>query len=64
MASAVTTPQPPTVVSIATRLPFGRGCVENVAAVSNASSTDSTLTAPAARVAPRKTLSLLAMAPV
>ncbi len=38
IASAVTTPQPPAVVSTAVRGPSGRGCVANVAAASNASS--------------------------
>ena len=64
IASAVTTPHPPTVVRTATRFPFGSGWVANVAAVSNAPSTDETLMAPAARVAPRNTRSLLAIAPV
>ena len=40
MASAVTTPHPPAVVSTTTLGPLGSGCVANVAAASNASSTD------------------------
>ena len=47
MASAVTTPHPPAVVTTTTRLPRGRGWVAKVAAVSNASSIDVARTAPA-----------------
>ena len=64
IASAVTTPQPPTVVSTTTRLPRGSGCVENEAATSNARSMSSTRIAPVARHTPSNTLSSLAKAPV
>ena len=52
MASAVTTPQPPAVVSTTTFGPAGAGCVANVAAASNASSTVAALVIPAARHSP------------
>ena len=64
MASAVTTPQPPAVVSTTTLGPAGRGCVANVAAASKASSTVAARVAPAWRQTPSKTRSSLASAPV
>ena len=64
MASAVTTPQPPAVVTTATRGPRGTGCVANVAAASNASSTVAARVIPAARHSPSNTLSSVASAPV
>ena len=64
IASAVTTPHPPTVVSTTMFGPAGSGCVANVAAASNASSTLSARVMPAARHAPSKTLSSAASAPV
>ena len=64
MASLVTTPQPPAVVSTTTFGPFGSGWVANVAAASNASSTVAARVTPAWRHAPSKTLSSAASAPV
>ena len=64
IASAVTTPHPPAVVSTATRFPARRGWVANVAAASNASSIDPARIAPAWRHTPSKTRSSLASAPV
>ena len=64
MASAVTTPHPPTVVTTATLGPDGNGWVANVAATSKASSIVAALTAPAWRTAPSNTRSDVARAPV
>ena len=64
MASAVTTPHPPAVVTTATRGPRGRGWVAKVAAASNASSTLSARVTPAWWHMPSKTRSSLASAPV
>ena len=64
IASAVTTPQPPAVVSTATFGPCGRGWVAKVAAASNASSTFAARVAPAWRHMPSNTRSSLASAPV
>ena len=56
MASAATTPQPPTEVITTTRGPFGRGWVAKVAAVSKASSMVAAVPAPMGlRLAPEKT---------
>ena len=63
-ASAVTTPQPPAVVTIAVRGPCGSGCVANVAAASNASSTVAVRVMPAWRHMPSKTRSSAARLPV
>ncbi len=63
-ASAVTTPQPPTVVTTATRLPRGNGWVANVAAASKADSMVGIRITPAWRAAPLKMRSLLASDPV
>ena len=63
-ASAVTTPHPPAVVSTATREPRGSGCVANVAAASNASSTVPGRVAPAWWHMPSKIRSSDASAPV
>ncbi|MEI8240687.1 MAG: hypothetical protein WCI22_14835, partial [Actinomycetota bacterium] len=49
MASLVTTPQPPAVVSTMVLGPLGKGCVANVAAASNASSTVAARVTPAGR---------------
>ena len=64
IASAVTTPQPPAVVSTTVFGPFGSGCVANVAAASNASVTSTARVIPAARHSPSKILSFAASAPV
>ena len=64
MASAVTTPHPPAVVSTTTFGPTGNGWVANVAAASNAASTVVARVIPAARQAPSKILSSAASAPV
>ena len=64
MASEVTTPQPPTVVSTTTLLPRGSGCVAKLAATSKPSSTVLAREAPVLRHSPSKILSLLAKAPV
>ena len=64
IASAVTTPQPPTVVSTTVFGPAGSGWVANEAAASNADSMLSARVSPAARHAPSNTLSSAARAPV
>ncbi len=64
IASAVTTPHPPAVVSTTTLGPAGSGCVAKVAAASKASATVEALVAPAWRQTPSKTRSSLARAPV
>ena len=63
-ASAVSTPQPPAVVSTATFGPRGSGCVANVAAASKASSTVEARFTPACRHMPEKIRSSVASAPV
>ena len=60
----MSTPHPPAVVSTATFGPRGSGCVANVAAASNASSTVAARLTPACRHMPAKTRSSLASAPV
>jgi len=64
IASAVTTPQPPAVVSTAVRGPRGRGCVANVAAASNASSMVAASRIPACAHMPANTRSSDARLPV
>ncbi len=64
IASAVTTPQPPAVVSTAVRGPRGSGWVANVAAASNASSTVAARVTPAWRHIPSKMRSSAARLPV
>ncbi len=64
MASAVTTPQPPAVVTTHTRGPFGSGWVAKVAAASYASSIVAARTTPAWRQPPSKTRSSVARLPV
>ena len=64
IASAVTTPQPPAVVSTTTREPRGSGCVANVAAASYACSTVAARVMPYALHVPSNTLSSAASAPV
>ena len=64
IASAVTTPQPPAVVSTAVRGPAGSGWVANVAAASNASSTVVARVMPAWRHMPSKMRSSAASVPV
>ena len=64
MASEVTTPHPPAVVSTTTFGPAGSGWVANVAAASNASSTVAARVTPAWRQTPSNTLSSAASAPV
>ena len=63
-ASAVTTPHPPAVVRIATRLPRGSGDVAKNAAASKASSTPAARTMPSWRHSPENTSSFDAKAPV
>ena len=60
IASAVTTPQPPAVVSTTTFGPVGSGWVANVAAASKASSTVAARITPAWRHTPSNTRSSLA----
>ena len=64
IASAVTTPQPPAVVTTAVAAPCGRGWVANVAAASNASSIVVARVMPAWRHMPSKTRSSEARLPV
>jgi hypothetical protein len=64
IASAVTTPHPPAVVRTTTLGPAGSGWVANVAAASNASSTDMARVIAGRRQAPSNTASSAASAPV
>ncbi|CAB4694970.1 unannotated protein [freshwater metagenome] len=64
VASAASTPHPPTVVTTATRGPAGTGRVANAAAISNASATELARAAPICRHIPSNTRSSVASEPV